>query len=46
MAHVPINQMEVSYIEDGLLHVDHIANAASEFRSPLIAVLAGIPADD
>jgi hypothetical protein len=44
MAHVPITQMESSYIEDGLLHVDRIANAGSEYRSPLIAVLAGIPA--
>jgi Dolichyl-phosphate-mannose-protein mannosyltransferase len=43
MAHVPITQMESSYIEDGLLHVDRIANAGSEYRSPLIAVLAGIP---
>src|SRR5271165_6799199 len=44
MAHVPITQMESSYIEDGLLHVDRIANAGSEYRSPLIAVLAGFPA--
>jgi hypothetical protein len=44
MAHVPITQMESSFIEDGLLHVDRLANAASEYRSPLIAVLAGIPA--
>jgi hypothetical protein len=44
MAHVPITQMESSYIEDGLLHVDHLVNASSEYRSPLIAVLAGYPA--
>src|ERR1039457_4335866 len=44
MAHVPITQMESSYIEDGLLHVDRLVNANSEFRSPLIAVLAGFPA--
>ncbi len=44
MAHVPITQMEASYIEDGLLHVDRLANANSEYRSPLIAVLAGFPA--
>lgn len=44
MAHVPITQMESSYIEDGLLHVGRLVNASSEYRSPLIAVLAGIPA--
>lgn len=43
MAHVSITPTESSYIEDGLLHVDRLANAASEYRSPLIAVLAGIP---
>lgn len=44
MAHVPITQMESSYIEDGLLHVDRLVNASSEYRSPLIAVLTGYPA--
>lgn len=44
MAHVPITQMESSYIEDGLLHVDRLLNAGTEYRSPLIPVLAGIPA--
>jgi hypothetical protein len=44
MGHVPITQMESSYIEDGLLHVDRLVNASSEYRSPLIAVLAGFPA--
>ena len=44
MAHVPITEMESSYIEDGMLHVDRLLNASSEFRSPLIAVLAGFPA--
>src|SRR5271157_5888541 len=44
MAYVPITQMESSYIEDGLLHVDRLVNANSEYRSPLIAVLAGFPA--
>jgi len=44
MAHVPITEMESSYIEDGLLHVDSVVNANSEYRSPLIAVLAGFPA--
>ena len=44
MAHIPITQMESSYIEDGLLHVDRLLNAGTEFRSPLIPVLAGFPA--
>jgi hypothetical protein len=44
MAHVPITQMESSYIEDGLLHVDRLVNAGTEYHSPLIPVLAGIPA--
>jgi hypothetical protein len=44
MSHVPITQMESSYIEDGLLHVDRLLNAGTEFRSPLIPVLAGLPA--
>jgi Dolichyl-phosphate-mannose-protein mannosyltransferase len=44
MSHVPITQMESSYIEDGLLHVDRLLNATTEFRSPLIPVLAGFPA--
>src|SRR5450755_2418107 len=44
MAHVPITQVESSYIEDGLLHVDRLVNANSEYRSPLVALLAGIPA--
>ena len=44
MAHVPITQMESSYIEDGLLHVDRLLNAGTEYYSPLIPLLAGIPA--
>jgi hypothetical protein len=44
MAQVPITQMESSYIEDGLLHVDRLLNAATDYRSPLIPVLAGVPA--
>ena len=44
MAHVSITQMESSYIEDGLLHVDGLINAGTEYLSPLIPVLAGIPA--
>ena len=44
MAHVPITEMESSYIEDGLLHVDRLVNAGTGYHSPLIPVLAGIPA--
>jgi hypothetical protein len=44
MAQVPITQLESSYIEDGLLHVERLVNAATEYHSPLIPVLAGIPA--
>lgn len=44
MSNVPITPMESTYIEDGLLHVDRLLNAGSEFRSPLIPVLAGFPA--
>lgn len=42
--HVPITQMESSYIEDGLLHVDRLLNAGTEYRSPLVPALAGFPA--
>ncbi|MFZ1137506.1 MAG: glycosyltransferase family 39 protein [Candidatus Korobacteraceae bacterium] len=45
MANVPITQMESSYIEDGLLHVDRLVNAGTEFRSPLVPLLAGVPAN-
>ncbi len=44
MANVPITQMESSYIEDGLLHVDRLLSAGTDYRSPLIPVLAGVPA--
>src|SRR6516225_1009083 len=44
MAHISITQMESSYIEDGLLHVDRLVNAGTEYHSPLIPVLAGVPA--
>jgi dolichyl-phosphate-mannose-protein mannosyltransferase len=44
MAQMPITQTESSYIEDGLLHLDRLVNAGSEYRSPLIPVLAGVPA--
>jgi hypothetical protein len=44
MAHVPLTHLEGSYIEDGILHVDRLLNAGTEFRSPLIPVIAGLPA--
>jgi len=44
MAHVSITQMESGFIEDGLLHVDGLVNAGTEYHSPLIPVLAGAPA--
>ncbi|HZD32797.1 MAG TPA: glycosyltransferase family 39 protein [Candidatus Angelobacter sp.] len=44
MAYVPITQMESSYIEDGLLHVERLVNAGTVYRSPLIPALAGLPA--
>jgi len=44
MAHISITQMESSYIEDGLLHVGGLINAGTKYHSPLIPVLAGIPA--
>ena len=44
MAHVPLTQVEGRQVEDGLLHVERLLNAGTEFRSPLIPVMAGIPA--
>lgn len=44
MAQVPITQLESSYIEDGMLHVAGLVNAGTEYHSPLIPVMAGVPA--
>jgi hypothetical protein len=44
MAHVPLTDVEGSYVEAGLLHIDRLANASSPERSALVAVLAGLPA--
>ena len=38
MAHVPITQMESSYIEDGLLHVDRLVTACVVWRCPFTGV--------
>ena len=43
IALVPITSLESSYIEDGLLQLDNIANAGSPDRSPLVPLLAAIP---
>lgn len=43
IALVPITSLESSYIEDGLLQLDNIANAGSPDRSPLVPLLAAVP---
>ncbi len=42
-AYVPITSLESSYIEDGLVQMEHMANAGSPERSPLVPVLGAIP---
>ena len=44
MAHVPLSALEASYIESGLLHLEHLSNASSMERSALVPLLAGIAA--
>ncbi len=44
MAHVPLSAMEGSYIEAGLLHLEHLSNASSSERSALVPLLAGLAA--
>jgi len=44
MAHVPLSAMEASYIEAGLLHLEHLSNAGSAERSPLVPLVAGLAA--
>jgi Dolichyl-phosphate-mannose-protein mannosyltransferase len=44
MARVPLSAMEGSYIESGLLHLEHLSNASSMERSALVPLLAGIAA--
>lgn len=41
--HVPITSVEGSYIEDGLLQLDHMAVASSPERSPLVPLLGALP---
>jgi hypothetical protein len=44
VAHDPLSAIEQSYIESGLLHLEHLSNAGSMERSPLVPLLAGIAA--
>jgi hypothetical protein len=43
VARVPLTALEASYIEDGLVQLDNMANAGSPERSPLVPLLAAIP---
>jgi len=43
VAHVPITSLESSYIEDGLVQLEHMASAGSPERSPLVPLLGAIP---
>ena len=44
MAHVHLSEIEGSYVEEGLLRIDQLPGADSPDRSPLVSVLAGLPA--
>src|SRR5271167_451784 len=44
MARVPLSAMEGSYIEAGLLHLEHLSSASSTERSALVPLLAGLAA--
>lgn len=44
MAHVHLAEVEGSYVEEGLLHIDQLPQADSADHSPLVSLLAGIPA--
>jgi hypothetical protein len=43
IAMVPISSLESSYIEDGLVQLENMANAGSPERSPLVALMGAIP---
>jgi hypothetical protein len=43
IARVPITSLEASFIEDGLVQLDNMANAGSAERSPLVPLLAAVP---
>ncbi len=40
---VPVTSLESSYIEDGLVRLENMANASSPVRSPLVPLLAALP---
>ncbi len=44
MAHVGLTELEGSYVESGLLQLERLASAGSPTRSPLVALLAAMPA--
>ena len=44
MAHIPLSATEGSYIEAGLLHLEHLSDASSSERSALVPLLAGLAA--
>jgi hypothetical protein len=43
IARVPITSLESSYIEDGLVQMEHMGTAGSPDRSPLVPLLGAIP---
>jgi len=43
IAVVPVSSLESSYIEDGLVQLDNMANAGSPERSPLVPLMAALP---
>lgn len=43
VARVPLTALEGSFIEDGLVQLDNMANAGSTERSPLVPLLAAVP---
>jgi hypothetical protein len=44
MVHVRLSALEGSYIEAGLLHLEHLSNASSTERSALVPLIAGLAA--
>jgi hypothetical protein len=40
---VPVTSLESSYIEDGLVQLENMANGGSPVRSPLVPLLAALP---
>jgi hypothetical protein len=44
IARVPLNAAEGIYVEAGLAQLEHVASAATSEPSPLVPLLAGIPA--